>query len=111
MKILWDFEYSCWKITYDGQSAMEAASALRPSIPISDVTMPELNGIEASLRILERSRGCKRTLISGVAATADLLAEAGLQHDSFEILPKRPHLAVLMTNSRNLSTAPPAIFH
>lgn len=36
----------------DGESAVESALALRPDVIIMDISMPKLNGIEATYRIL-----------------------------------------------------------
>lgn len=37
----------------DGQEAVELAQKLQPDVVIMDITMPRLNGIEATQRILE----------------------------------------------------------
>lgn len=36
----------------DGEAAIEAAASLRPDVVVMDITMPQLNGIEASRRML-----------------------------------------------------------
>ena len=48
----------------DGRSAVALAEKLKPEIVIMDVTMPELNGMEATRQILERVSGVKVIALS-----------------------------------------------
>ncbi len=64
---------------YTGTSAVETARATQPDLIISDVIMPDMNGIEAAIRIREFLPDCKILLFSGQAATADLLESARAQ--------------------------------
>lgn len=45
--------YSCCGEASDGRAAVRMASELHPDVAILDVTMPELNGIEAAKQILK----------------------------------------------------------
>ena len=76
---------------YTGTSAVEHARGLKPDLIISDVIMPDMNGIEASLSVREFLPSCKILLFSGQAMTADLLERARAQGHEFEILPKPVH--------------------
>jgi CheY-like chemotaxis protein len=73
---------------YTGTDAVERAVASRPDLVISDVIMPDMNGIEAAIKIRQVLPGCKILLFSGQAATADLLEKARSQGHEFEILAK-----------------------
>ena len=39
----------------DGRSAVEAAQRLRPDVVLMDITMPELDGFEATARIMQKA--------------------------------------------------------
>ena len=76
---------------YSGTSAVEQAKAVRPDLLISDVIMPDMNGIDAAIKIRAALPSCKILLFSGQAATADLLENARQQGHEFEILAKPVH--------------------
>src|SRR5438552_13311292 len=61
---------------YTGNGAVEQARAVQPELIISDVIMPDMNGIEAAIQIRGFLPSCKILLFSGQAATADLLESA-----------------------------------
>jgi len=81
---------------YTGTAAVESARALQPDLIISDVIMPDMNGIEAAIHIRDFLPGCKILLFSGQAATADLLENARAQGHEFEILAKPVHPSDLL---------------
>jgi CheY-like chemotaxis protein len=76
---------------YTGTAAVESARTLQPDLIISDVIMPDMNGIEAAIQIRAFLPGCKILLFSGQAATADLLESARAKGHEFEILAKPVH--------------------
>ena len=79
------------KAVYTGAAAVDAAKLAPPDLLISDVIMPDMNGIEAAIRIRTMLPKCKILLFSGQAATADLLESARKQGHEFEILAKPVH--------------------
>ena len=81
---------------YTGSAAVEKAKSAHPDLIISDVIMPDMNGIEAAINIRKFLPGCKILLFSGQAATADLLESARAQGHEFEILAKPVHPADLL---------------
>lgn len=85
---------------YTGTAAVERARSVRPELIISDVIMPDMNGIEAAIQIRQFLPGCKILLFSGQAATADLLENAREQGHEFEILAKPVHPADLLAKLR-----------
>jgi CheY-like chemotaxis protein len=81
---------------YTGTDAVESARSLQPDLIISDVIMPDMNGIEAAIKIRSFLPGCKILLFSGQAATADLLKNARARGHEFDILAKQVHPADLL---------------
>jgi DNA-binding NarL/FixJ family response regulator len=49
---------------WDGREAMAKAEALRPQVIVMDIAMPELNGIEATRMICERSPAVRIIILS-----------------------------------------------
>jgi CheY-like chemotaxis protein len=85
---------------YTGTEAVERARDTRPDLIISDVIMPDMNGIEAAINIRGFLPTCKILLFSGQAATADLLESARAQGHEFEILAKPVHPQDLLAKLR-----------
>ncbi len=81
---------------YTGTAAVESAQALAPDLVISDVIMPDMNGIEVAIKIRSFLPECKILLFSGQAATADLLENARARGHEFEILAKPVHPSDLL---------------
>lgn len=81
---------------YTGTAAVDKARSEHPDLIISDVIMPDMNGIEAAIHIRKFLPSCKILLFSGQAATADLLETARAQGHEFEILAKPVHPADLL---------------
>ena len=71
--------------------ALEAATTQPPAILISDVIMPEMDGIELAIEFQARFPRCKITLLSGQTATADLLESARERGHNFTVLAKPIH--------------------
>ena len=86
---------------YSGTSAVEEAKNVKPDLVISDVIMPDMNGIDAAIKIRAALPSCKILLFSGQAATADLLEKARAQGYEFEILAKPVHPQDLLARLRS----------
>ncbi|MGB8890001.1 MAG: response regulator [Candidatus Korobacteraceae bacterium] len=86
---------------YTGTAAVESARSLRPDLIISDVIMPDMNGIEAAISIRSFLPSCKILLFSGQAATADLLEDARAHGHEFEILAKPVHPSDLLAKLKS----------
>jgi CheY-like chemotaxis protein len=76
---------------YTGLEAVELAHRITPDLLVTDVIMPDMNGIEAAINIRDFLPSCKVLLFSGQAATAGLLDEARKRGYEFEILSKPVH--------------------
>jgi CheY-like chemotaxis protein len=57
---------------YDGKAALELAIIVPPELLISDVAMPEMDGIELAMAVVDAMPECKILLFSGTATNADL---------------------------------------
>jgi len=86
---------------YSGTDAVARARSTSPELVITDVFMPDLNGIQAAIQIRSFLPSCKILLFSGQAATADLLENARAQGHEFEILAKPVHPQDLLSKLRN----------
>lgn len=85
---------------YSGIEAVRMAHQVRPDLLISDVDMPDMNGIETAIRIRGFLPGCKILLFSGQGATADLLESARKQGHDFELVCKPVHPRDLLAKLR-----------
>ena len=85
---------------YTGREAVDLARTVKPDLLITDVVMPDMNGIEAAINIRQILPSCKVLLFSGQASTASLLEEARGRGYEFEILAKPIHPQDLIAKLR-----------
>jgi DNA-binding NtrC family response regulator len=78
--------------------ALAAAMASAPDLLISDVAMPGLSGIDLAIQIKAVCPACKILLFSGHATTQDLLKDARVQGNTFQLLQKPVHPSVMLSN-------------
>jgi len=88
---------------YSGQKAVETARHFHPNVFLGDVVMPGMSGIEAAIQICTMIPGCRILLLSGQAATSDLLRDARVRGHDFEILLKPVHPNQLLDRLRTSS--------
>jgi DNA-binding response OmpR family regulator len=81
---------------YNGQAGIESARAHCPDIVVSDVVMPRLNGVDTVIAIKEFCAETHILLLSGQAATADILKKSRNQGHDFELMPKPVHPDALL---------------
>ena len=75
--------------TYTGTGAVEEAHRLMPDLIISDIVMPDLNGVEAMIRVRAFLPGCRILLFDGSPDMwAGLLEDARAQGHDFELVGK-----------------------
>lgn len=72
----------------DARTALQDCELQPPDLVLSDVVMPEVNGIELAIQVEERYPTCKVLLISGLGSSFGLAAEASERGHQFEILSK-----------------------
>jgi len=86
----------------DPAEALKFAESQPPSLVISDVIMPGMNGIELAVRLKSAYPSCKILLFSGQAATADLLEHARKEGHDFVLLEKPIHPSDLLAAIKKL---------
>lgn len=85
-----------------GAQAIELAEEICPDIVISDVIMPDLDGVQTAIRIQRSCPNVRIMLFSGQAATSDILEKARAEGHHFDLLPKPIHPARLIAAIRKL---------
>lgn len=90
---------------YGGRLAVEKARQWRPGLFLSDVSMPEVDGIQAAIEIHAMLPECRILLFSGDPSCVDRIQEARLRGHSFEFLEKPIPSAALLKRIRRLRAA------
>lgn len=86
---------------YGGKEAIEKAKCHCPDLVLSDVLMPQIDGVEAATQIREYCPETRIVLFSGQAATVEILARARQRGHTFELLAKPIHPTELIKHLRN----------
>jgi DNA-binding NtrC family response regulator len=90
---------------YSGLSALGLAISLRPALVISDVAMPQMNGVELAIAVLKQSPDCSVLLFSGHATVKDLAPAREAGYD-LTLLSKPLHPEEMLKHvSKNLRNA------
>ncbi len=74
-KKLLEPEFEVVRIVPDGRALVQAAAELRPDVIVSDITMPQLNGLDAGEQVLQLVPEVKLVFLT-MSANRDLAAEA-----------------------------------
>jgi len=85
---------------YSGKEAVERAHRYCPELVLSDVLMPNVDGVEAAIQIRQLCPDTRIVLFSGQAATVEILARARERGHTFELLPKPIHPTQLIKHLR-----------
>jgi CheY-like chemotaxis protein len=85
---------------YGGEEAIEKAKLACPELVLSDVLMPQIDGVEAAIAIRKHCPETRIVLFSGQAATVEILARARERGHTFELLPKPIHPTELIKRLR-----------
>ena len=84
------------------EDAVKAAECEGPSLLITDVVMPGMNGVDLAIRLKSICPKCKVLLFSGQATTSDLLESARQSGHNFDLLNKPVHPKDLLAAIRRL---------
>jgi CheY-like chemotaxis protein len=76
---------------YSGEEAVHLAYQMEPDIVLSDVLMPIMSGIQMAILIKKSLPATRIVLLSGQAATAELMRQAAAAGHNFELLAKPIH--------------------
>jgi CheY-like chemotaxis protein len=76
---------------YSGKAAIEAAEQWRPDLVLSDVMLPDINGIDAAVCMAAFLPDSKFLFFSGNLSTEDLLSDYRSRGQMFEALAKPIH--------------------
>ena len=87
---------------YSGKGALEQIAGGCPDVVITDVVMPELNGIETAKMLLASCPTTKVLLLPGQAATGEMIQMARNEGYDFELLAKPLHPDELLGVLRRL---------
>jgi CheY-like chemotaxis protein len=80
---------------YSGEAGVELARNCQFEYLVTNVVMPQMNGIEAAIEIGKLLPGCKVLLVSGDNESSALLQDALSRGYKFEILAKPAHPVLL----------------
>jgi CheY-like chemotaxis protein len=86
---------------YGGEQAVEYARHHCPDLVLSDVLMPQIDGVEAAIQISQLCPDTRIVLFSGQAATLEILSRAKERGYTFELLPKPIHPTQLIQHLRS----------
>jgi len=89
-------------VAYDGRHGYELAGSLQPDLVISDVLMPEMNGVEMAIKIHREFPETRILLVSGQASTLDLLKASRDKGYDFDALTKPVHPIDLLARVKEL---------
>lgn len=73
---------------FDARSALKSAKENSPDLVISDVGMPDMNGVELALQLRQEIPSCKIMLISGAIETEKIIEAHRKQGNHFTVLYK-----------------------
>lgn len=82
--------------------ALQAAQSVAPSLLISDVVMPDLNGFDLAVQIVELYPDCKILMFSGQTAIQSFYESAKSKGHDFKVLTKPLHPNILAEEIRNM---------
>jgi DNA-binding response OmpR family regulator len=90
-------------VAYDGETALDLAAKLLPDILLTDVVMPNMNGVELALAVEDKFPQTTVILFSGQAGTSDIIDRAQAEGHSFELLAKPIHPLKLIERLKRLA--------
>ena len=90
------------QVAHDGVEGYDTATSFKPELIISDVAMPNRNGVDMAIEIQRDMPDTQTLLISGQATTVGLLEAARQRGYNFECLAKPIHPLDLLSKIAGL---------
>jgi FixJ family two-component response regulator len=87
----------------DPLDALLSAESRCPDVLITDVMMPQLNGVDLGIQFKAIHPQCRVLLFSGHAATSDLMKDAKRDGHNFDLLTKPVHPIDLISVIREMT--------
>jgi len=87
----------------DPLEALLAAESHCPDVLLSDVMMPQLNGVDLGVQFKAIHPHCKVLLFSGHASTSHLMSDANSKGHKFELLTKPVHPVDLLATIKEMT--------
>jgi len=84
------------RAAFSAEQAIEILAEWRPDLVITDVMLPQMNGIDLGCVVKANYPNCGVLLVSGHPGTTELLEIAWQKGNHFEILAKPLHPAVIL---------------
>ena len=79
------------RTAYNGWSGLEAIAEFKPDYLLTDVLMPDMNGVELAISVKKISPATRIVLFSGQAGISEILLSGREQGYEFELLAKPIH--------------------
>src|SRR5579864_845500 len=76
---------------YDGHSGLEMAMQLSPDFVLTDVVMPNMNGVQLAIALRKALPATEILLLSGQAGVTEILDRGRREGYSFELIAKPVH--------------------
>ncbi|HEX4322744.1 MAG TPA: response regulator [Acidobacteriaceae bacterium] len=89
----------------DPLEALYAGEVHCPDLLLTDVMMPQLNGVDLGVQFKAIHPECKVLLFSGAQRTVELMADAKLAGHSFNLLSKPVHPRDLIATINDIMSA------
>lgn len=91
------------RAVYTCEKALEMAPAFQPDMLISDVLMADINGVDAAIKMRKILPEIRVFLLSGQAATAEMIAKSKASELGFEVLVKPVHPRDLIAKLKSVA--------
>lgn len=89
-------------VAYCGREAIEAARSFRPDFVVSDVVMPDVDGIEVAIQVMRDVPSCRVLLMSGQTTADQLFERARRGGYDFPLVAKPIHPSALLERVASL---------